>query len=130
MNGYLMVFLGAGLGGSLRHGLNVLATRYFGIGFPFGTLAINITGSLIMGLLVGLFAVKGDPGQMWRLFLTTGVLGGFTTFSTFSLDTVYLYERGEVGMAALYVLASVAVSIIGLFLGLLFIRQFAEGTIT
>lgn len=127
MSGYIMVFLGAGVGGSLRHGLNIVTTRLLGLGFPFGTLAINITGSLAMGLLVGWFAVRGDPGQMWRLFLTTGVLGGFTTFSTFSLDTVYLYERGEIGAAALYVLASVAVSITGLFLGLLFVRQLAPG---
>lgn len=129
MNGYLIVFLGAGFGGALRHGINIATVRLLGVGFPLGTLVINVTGSLVMGVLVGWFAVKGDPGQSWRLFLTTGILGGFTTFSTFSLDTVSLYQRGEAGMAVLYVLASVTASLAGLFFGLLLVRQVMHGAL-
>jgi CrcB protein len=122
---YLICFLGAGIGGALRHGVNVAAVRLLGIGFPYGTLTVNIVGSLVMGLLAGWFAHKADPGQSWRLFLTTGVLGGFTTFSAFSLDAALLYERGAIGMTALYVLASVGVSVVALFLGLFVVRQLA-----
>jgi fluoride exporter len=123
LSGYIIVFLGAGLGGALRHGVNVAAFRLLGSGFPYGTLAVNVLGSLVMGLLAGWFAHKADPGQSWRLFLTTGILGGFTTFSTFSLDAALLYERGAMGALALYVLASVAVSVAALFLGLFVVRQ-------
>lgn len=119
----LIVFLGAGLGGTLRHGVMVAAARMFGLGFPFGTLAVNIGGSLAMGLLAGWFAHKADPGQAWRLFLVTGVLGGFTTFSAFSLDAGLLYERNGIGTAAFYVATSVGVSIAFFFLGLLATRH-------
>ncbi|MFZ5790918.1 MAG: fluoride efflux transporter CrcB [Pseudomonadota bacterium] len=123
MIAYLIVFLGAGIGGALRHGTNLLAARLLGTDFPFGTLAVNIVGSLAMGLLAAYFAFKGDSSQHWRLFLTTGVLGGYTTFSTFSLDTAFLWERGEVFLAALYVGASVAAAILGLFFGLWLMRS-------
>jgi CrcB protein len=84
----------------------------------------NVTGSLVMGLLAGYFAFKGDASQSWRLFLTTGILGGYTTFSAFSLDVAVLYERGEIASAAIYVLGSVVLSIAGLFAGLYLVRQF------
>jgi CrcB protein len=122
---YLIVFLGGGLGAALRHGINVAAARLLGTAFPYGTLTINITGSLVMGLVAGYFAFKGDASQHWRLFLTTGILGGYTTFSAFSLDVALLYERGEMGLAALYVAASVVISILGLFAGLALARSFA-----
>ena len=122
---YLIVFLGAGIGGALRHGVNVGAVRLLGYGFPTGTLIVNVAGSFVMGLLAGYFAFKGGASQHWRLFLTTGILGGYTTFSAFSLDTVLLYERGETAIAALYVLASVALAIGGLFAGLALVRQFS-----
>lgn len=122
---YVIVFLGGGLGAMLRHGVNVLAGRAFGGGFPLGTFTVNITGSLIMGLLAAYFAFKGDATQHWRLFMTTGILGGYTTFSAFSLDAALLYERGEIGLAALYVIASVVLSIAGLFAGLYLVRQFS-----
>ncbi len=77
-----------------------------------------------MGLMAGLFALKFDPGQSWRMFLTTGILGGFTTFSAFSLDAVVLYERGALVPMAVYVIASVVLSIGGLFAGLFIARQF------
>jgi CrcB protein len=120
--GYLIVFLGGGIGAALRHGVNLNVARLLGTGFPYATLLINITGSLVMGLAAGYFAFKGDASQHWRLFLTTGILGGYTTFSAFSLDAALLYERGELGAAALYVLLSVAVSIAGLFAGLAIVR--------
>jgi len=123
--GYLIVFLGGGLGAALRHGVNLAVARALGTAFPYGTLLINITGSFIMGLVAAYFAFKGDATQHWRLFLTTGILGGYTTFSAFSLDAALLYERGELGMAALYVTASVALSIVGLFAGLALVRNFA-----
>lgn len=123
--GYLIVFLGGGLGAALRHGINLAAGRALGTAFPYGTLIINVTGSLVMGLIAGYFAIKGDASQNWRLFLTTGILGGYTTFSAFSLDAALLYERGEAGAAAVYVIASVAVSIAGLFAGLALVRHFA-----
>jgi CrcB protein len=122
---YLIVFLGGGLGAALRHGLNVVFARMLGTAFPYSTLTINITGSLVMGLIAGYFAFKGDASQNWRLFLTTGILGGYTTFSAFSLDAALLYERGEIGLAALYIGASVVVSILGLFAGLALARSFA-----
>lgn len=122
--GYLIVFLGGGLGAAIRHGINLGSVRVFGMGFPYGTLLINITGSLVMGLAAGYFALKGDASQHWRLFLATGVLGGYTTFSAFSLDAALLYERGEVGAAAIYVVASVALSIAGLFAGMALVRNF------
>jgi CrcB protein len=127
VSNFLVVFLGAGIGGALRHGVNVAALRLLGPGFPHATITVNIVGSLIMGLLAGWFAHKADPGMMWRLFLTTGILGGFTTFSAFSLDAALLFERGQVGLAALYVLASPVLAVLGLFGGLWLIRAIAAG---
>jgi CrcB protein len=123
MMGFLIVFLGGGIGAALRHGFNLLFARLFGTQFPYATLFENVTGSLVMGLLVATFAFKSDIPQHMRLFLTTGILGGYTTFSTFSLDTALLYERGELGLAALYVALSVALSIAGLFAGLALVRS-------
>jgi CrcB protein len=120
---FLIVFLGGGIGSMLRHGVNVLTARWLGTGFPYGTLTVNITGSIVMGLLAGYFAFKGEATQSWRLFLMTGILGGYTTFSAFSLDAILLYERGQIGQALAYVAASGAVSIFGLFAGLMLIRQ-------
>ena len=90
----------------------------FGAGFPAGTLIVNIAGSTVMGLLVGWFASRSGDTQSFRLFLTTGLLGGFTTFSAFSLDTVVLWERGNQLTTVIYVTASVAVSIAGLLIGM------------
>jgi CrcB protein len=123
--GYLIVFIGGGVGAAIRHGMNIGAARSLGTAFPYGTLIINVTGSLVMGLIAGYFALKGDASQQWRLFLTTGILGGYTTFSAFSLDAALLYERGEVSAAAIYVIASVALSIAGLFAGFAIVRSFA-----
>jgi CrcB protein len=124
MQAYLLVFLGAGLGGALRHGVNVGCARFCGPAFPWGTLTVNIVGSFVMGALAGWLAFKAEHGwsQPLRLFLATGVLGGFTTFSAFSLDAVLLWERGQAGLAAAYVAASVLLSIAGLMAGLALVR--------
>jgi CrcB protein len=119
---YILVFVGGGLGSSLRHTINVLCAKFIGTAFPHATFIINISGSTIMGLIAGYLAFKGEASQPWRLFLMTGVLGGYTTFSAFSLDAVLLYERGAIGLAAFYVVGSVAFSIAGLFAGLALIR--------
>jgi CrcB protein len=122
---YLLVFIGGGLGASLRHAVNVGCARACGLNFPYGTFVINITGSLVMGLIAGYLAFKGEASQPWRLFVMTGILGGYTTFSAFSLDAVLLYERGELGVAAFYVVGSVVLSIMGLLAGLALVRHFA-----
>src|SRR5262245_10171565 len=123
MRSALIVFLGAGFGGVLRHVLNAWIMRLVGLEFPIGILAINVIGSTVMGLLAGWFAFKGQAPHDVRLFLTTGILGGFTTFSAFSLDAAILYERGQLGLAALYVIASVTLSIAGLFAGMWTLRS-------
>ncbi|WP_407052101.1 fluoride efflux transporter CrcB [Methyloraptor flagellatus] len=123
MAAYIAVFFGAGLGGITRHAINLAVLRAFGAGFPYATMLINISGSLLMGLIAGYFAMRGEASQTLRLFLTTGILGGYTTFSAFSLDAGLLYERGQLQAAAAYVVGSVAVSLGGLFLGLFVIRQ-------
>ena len=120
---YLLVFIGGGLGSCLRHTVNLVCPRLLGTNFPYHTFIINITGSTIMGLVAGYLAFKGDAAQSWRLFLMTGILGGYTTFSAYSLDSAVLYERGEIGLAALYVVGSVVLSILGLFAGLALVRS-------
>jgi CrcB protein len=122
---YLLVFLGAGLGGALRQAVNVFALRHFNLAaFPVGTLFINIVGSFAMGAIAGYFAHRGpDFAPASRLFLTTGILGGFTTFSTFSLDAALLIERHSFGMAAGYVVGSVAAGLAALFFGLAVFRS-------
>jgi CrcB protein len=124
---YLIVFLGAGIGGAGRHGVNLLSARLFGTGFPAGTLVINVLGCLVMGLIAGAFAFRGHLPQELRLFLTTGILGGFTTFSAFSLDAALLWERGEVGLAAVYVGASVIFSLLAVAAGLALSRLMLAG---
>jgi len=122
---YLLVFIGGGLGSSLRHTINLVSTRYLGTAFPYHTFIINITGSTVMGLIAGYLAFKGEASQPWRLFLMTGILGGYTTFSAFSLDAALLYERGETGLALIYVVGSVVLSLLGLFAGLALVRHLA-----
>jgi len=121
---WLLVFVGGGLGAMARYGLNQVVMRLAGGAFPWGILLINVTGSTVMGLAASWFMLRGDTG--WsphvRLFLTTGVLGGYTTFSAFSLDAAMLWERGEHGAAAAYVIGSVALSLVGVFAGLWFVR--------
>ncbi len=122
MMGYLVVFVGAGIGGSIRHGMNIWVAHFLGSHFPWHTFIINILGSLVMGLIAGWFAERGGQAGNLPLFLTTGILGGFTTFSAFSLDAALLWERHEHLLAALYVGGSVVGAIIGLALGLWIVR--------
>jgi CrcB protein len=120
-----LVFLGGGIGAAIRHGVNLAVARAIGTGFPWSTAIINVTGSTVMGLLAAFFAFKADASwsQHARLFLTTGILGGYTTFSTFSLDAALLYERGAVGQAAAYAIGSVVLSLAGLFAGFALVRS-------
>jgi CrcB protein len=120
-----LVFLGGGLGAAARHGVNLLAARLIGVDFPSGTLIVNVVGSIAMGVLAAWFAFRSEPfwTQEMRLFATTGFLGGFTTFSAFSLDAALLWERNAFTLFAIYVLASVGLSLIGLFIGLWIVRS-------
>ena len=122
MHQYLLVFLGGGLGAALRHFVNGVSLRLVGTGWPAGTLFINVTGSILMGVVAALFAFKLSLPPALRLFIATGILGGYTTFSTFSLETGLLMERGEPGLALLYVAASVLLGVGGMFAGLWAVR--------
>ena len=120
--GYLAVFVGGGVGAALRHGVNRAALAWLGPAFPYGTLFVNVIGGLCMGLLAELLLVKGGGSQEWRLFLATGILGGITTFSAFSLDAAVMWERGDHAALAAYVLGSVVLSIAALFAGMAAVR--------
>ena len=120
VTGCIPGFIGGGLGSTLRP--STWSARVFSER-PFHTFIINITGTTVMGLIAGYLAFKGGASQPWRLSLMTGILGGYTTFSAFSLDTALLYERGEIGLALFYVLGSVVFSIAGLFAGLALVRH-------
>ena len=115
------VALGGALGASGRYLTGLAMARLLGRGFPWGTLVVNILGSFAMGVLVVVLAQLS--ANRLAPFLMTGVLGGFTTFSAFSLDVATLYERGDVGQAAIYVAASVGVSLAALFAGLFLTRS-------
>ena len=119
--GYLLVFLGGGLGAAARHGVNRVGLHMLGPGFPWWTMAVNVAGSFAIGLLAGLFGAF-ETGHNMRLFLTTGFLGGFTTFSAFSLDALTLWERGAVVQSGLYVLASLVFSLLAAAAGLMLSR--------
>lgn len=123
MKQLLMVAAGGAAGATARYLVYVLAGQFLGTGFPFGTLIVNIVGSFIMGVLVEGMALAWTIGEQMRLFLAVGVLGAFTTFSTFSLDVGLLYERGRIALIALYVSVSVIGSIGALFLGMYLIRR-------
>ncbi len=114
--------LGGALGAILRYGVNHAAFKIFGDGFPWGTLAVNVLGSFLMGALIVLFAHIWQPAHAVKMFLVTGLLGAFTTFSTFSLDFSALWERGDVLPAAGYAIGSIVLSIGALFLAMALVR--------
>jgi CrcB protein len=116
---FLLVFVGGGIGSMLRHAINQTASVSSS---HYATLLVNVLGSLAMGLVAGWFAFRGQGGQDLRLFLTTGILGGFTTFSAFSLDVAILWQRGQPAAAALYALGSVVAAIVAVFAGLALMR--------
>jgi len=118
---WLLVFLGGGMGAAARHGVNRIGLAWFGPDFPWWTMAVNVSGSLLIGLLAGLFGTV-EAGQNMRLFLITGILGGYTTFSAFSLDALTLWERGEAMQAGGYVLGSVILSLLAAAAGLMLAR--------
>ena len=121
--GYILVFLGGGLGAAARHWVNRTALNVVGPDYPAGTLAVNIVGSAAMGMLAAWFAFRGETTTAAeRLFLTTGVLGGFTTFSAFALDTRLMWERHDIGAALLYAGGSVILSIVALMAGMFIVR--------
>lgn len=121
----LAVAAGGAFGAVARYLAMSLVGVLIGGGFPYATLAVNVVGSFILGVLVEYSALVWSPGEALRAFLVVGVLGAFTTFSTFSLDVTVLYERGEFGAAAVYIIASVILSVAGLFAGLAAVRAFA-----
>ncbi len=125
MSAVISIAVGGALGAVLRHLTGMAVLRAAGPGFPWATLGINIAGSFFMGVLVALFAHLWQPSADMKYFLTVGVLGGFTTFSAFSLDAVMLWERGHFLAAAAYVGASVILSIAALTVGLLIVRSFS-----
>jgi fluoride exporter len=119
---FLWVFLGGGLGAAVRYGVNVGVSRVNPTDFPWHTLIINITGCFIMGVLTEAMALRFNVSNEWRLFLTTGIMGGYTTFSAFALDYALLFERRDFMSAAIYVLASVIGAILACFAGLALVR--------
>jgi CrcB protein len=118
MNAFLLVFAGSGIGGCLRYAMSQLVGRLYAGPFPYATLAVNVLGGLAMGLLIGWLAAKDDGDNHLRLLLATGVLGGFTTFSAFTLETVLLWGRQQQTLALAYVAASIAAAVAALVAGL------------
>lgn len=125
MNGALLVFIGGGLGSVLRHGANVLAVKLFGTGYPVGTFLINVAGSLLIGVLAETFTLRSHLPPNLRLFLVTGILGGFTTFSAYSLEVGLLHEGGDSFAAIAYAVASVVFAVGAMFVGMYAVRHLA-----
>lgn len=124
MLNYLLVAGGGAFGSMARYFVGVQATRLFGRGWPYGTFAANVIGGFCMGLLVGLLAHRGgDHQERWRILCAVGVLGGFTTFSSFSLEVALMIERREFAPAAAYAAGSVGLAVIALFGGLMLARR-------
>ncbi len=124
MNNLLLVMAGGAVGSGARHLFGRATLTLFGPNYPWGTLGVNLIGGLLMGLLVGMLArVGGDENT--RLLIGVGILGGFTTFSAFSLDVALMIERGQLATAAVYALASVIGSVVALFAGLYAVRALA-----
>jgi CrcB protein len=122
----LWVALGGAIGSAARYGVNVWSGRLLGAEFPWHTFIVNVVGCFVMGVLVELMALKLNVGNDTRAFLTTGILGGFTTFSAFSLDFAVLVERKSYGAAAVYGAGSVVLSLIAVFAGLSLVRTLAS----
>lgn len=124
MNGLFPVMVGGAIGAGARHLVGQVMLARLGPGFPWWTFSINILGSLLMGVLIGWLALRGGSSDATRLFLGVGILGGFTTFSSFSMEFWLLFERGQTMQAAAYVLGSVLIGIAACGLGLFVMRQF------
>lgn len=124
MTNLLWVAVGGAIGASLRHLSGVAAIRLVGPGFPWATLFVNVLGSLLMGIFIAWMSKKFEVSNEMRLFVATGILGGFTTFSAFSLDVANMIERGAMMTAFLYAGASITFSLAAIFIGLWFGRSF------
>ena len=122
MNMYIWVALGGAIGASGRFFVTSITGRLLGHGFPWGTMTVNVIGSFLMGAIISYMALKWSASVEMRAFLTTGILGGFTTFSAFSLDFATLYERKEMVAAFVYAAGSVGLSLLAIFAGLTFAR--------
>lgn len=118
MNMFLAVAAGGAIGSVARYGTMIWIGRLLGTGFPYGTLIVNAAGGFVMGVLIELMALIWSPSEAMRAFLTVGIMGGYTTFSTFSLDAWLLIQRGDYGLGAIYIIASVILSIGALVAGL------------
>ena len=119
----VLVGLGGAFGAICRYLLGVQAVRTFGPGYPWGTYAANVVGGLLMGVLVGVLAYRGGDQEKWRLLLGVGVLGGFTTFSSFSLEVVQMLEARNFAQAAGYIAGSVVLAIGAVFIGMMLVRR-------
>ncbi|NCT41689.1 MAG: fluoride efflux transporter CrcB [Alphaproteobacteria bacterium] len=124
INTIAAIAAGGAIGALMRHGVNIAAVKIMGHGFPYGTLTVNILGSFLMGAIIIAFAQIFQPTETMRVFIITGLLGAFTTFSTFSLDVATLFERGEYLTTAAYLSASVVLSIAALFAGMAIVKGF------
>ncbi len=124
MEKIVFVFLGGGLGALARYGVGIASLRAFGTGWPYGTFAVNLIGGFLMGVLVTSLALRGaDDQERWRVLIGVGVLGGFTTFSAFSLEVARMIETRALAAAALYSLVSVLLSVAALFAGMMLMRR-------
>lgn len=123
MNGLIFIALGGAIGAVARYGVSQGMARVFGHGFPYGTLTVNVVGSLIMGMVVGFTLGQSGLSDQMRLFLMVGVLGAFTTFSTFSMEAVSLIEKGHLQTAFIYIASSVILSLLGFWGGLSLFRS-------
>lgn len=120
---FLIVFIGGGVGSVARFALSSLVGKYAGTNFPWGTLAVNLIGAFCIGLVVEALALKTNAPPQLRLLLVTGLLGGFTTFSAFSLENALMFERGDYLLLGLYVTASVVGTLIAVFAGMYVLRN-------
>lgn len=123
MSAILAVAVGGAAGAVARYLVMSGVGHWLGAGYPYGTLVVNVVGSFVLGALVEVMALVWSVGADLRAFLVVGVLGSFTTFSTFSLDVVVLVQRGQLGLAGLYVVASVVLALVGFMLGLALFRM-------
>lgn len=121
--GFLIVFIGGGLGASLRHGVNRVSLAYLGPELTYATLFVNVVGGLLTGIIAEAFLLKGSGSPEFRLFLTTGLLGGFTTFSAFTLEAALMWQRNDHAALAIYVASSVLLPIGALFAGMILARS-------
>lgn len=126
MKTVIAIALGGAFGAVARHFVELWSGMVLGDGFPWGTLTVNVVGCFAMGVLVELMALAWSPSVEMRAFLTVGILGALTTFSTFSLDIAVLHGRGETLLAASYVLVSVVASIVAIFVGLAIMRAILQ----